>query len=84
MNFDGNKIICSTKKSVNSIKMFLQNHNEYDKLLIVIGPEGGLSEKEENYLVDNNFVQVSLGSRVMRVETVPLFLLSVINYEFME
>lgn len=84
VNFDGDKIICSTKKSVNSIKMFLQNHNEYDKLLIVIGPEGGLSEKEENYLVKNNFVQVSLGNRIMRVETVPLFLLSVINYEFME
>lgn len=84
VNFDGDKIICSTKKSVNSIKMFLQNHNEYDKLLIVIGPEGGLSEKEENYLVNNNFVQVSLGNRIMRVETVPLFLLSVINYEFME
>ena len=84
IEYDGLKVVCSTKKNVNSIKMFLQNHNEYDKLLLVIGPEGGLSTKEENYLVDNNFVPVTLGNRIMRVETVPLFVLSVINYEMME
>lgn len=84
VDFQGRKLVCSTKKDVNSIKMFLQNNIECDKLLIVIGPEGGLAEWEEEFLVKNNFSQVTLGSRIMRVETVPLFLLSVINYEMME
>lgn len=84
VNFDGQKLVCSTKKDVNNIKMFLQKHAFCDKLLLVIGPEGGLSEKEETYLVEHNFCQVTLGNRIMRVETVPLFLLSIINYEFME
>lgn len=83
-NFEGQKLVCSTKKDVNSIKMFLQKQIDCDKLLLVIGPEGGLSEKEETYLVNHDFHQVTLGNRIMRVETVPLFLLSIINYEFME
>lgn len=82
--FDGVKVVCSTKKDVNSIKMFLQKHMDCDKLLLVIGPEGGLSEKEECYLTENGFFPVTLGSRIMRVETVPLFVLSVLNYEMME
>lgn len=84
VNFEGQKIVCSTKKSVNNIKMFLQKHAFCDKLLIVIGPEGGLTNQEEEVLIKNGFSQVTLGQRIMRVETVPLFLLSIINYEFME
>ncbi len=84
VNFEGQKLVCSTKKDVNNIKMFLQKRTYCDKLLLVIGPEGGLSEKEETYLVEHDFHQVTLGNRIMRVETVPLFLLSIINYEFME
>lgn len=84
VNFEGQKIVCSTKKSVNNIKMFLQKHAFCDKLLIVIGPEGGLTNQEEEFLIKNGFSQVTLGQRIMRVETVPLFLLSIINYEFME
>lgn len=84
ISYNGTKIVCSTKKDVKNAKMFLQNYNYCDKLIIVIGPEGGLSEKEENYLVENGFIQISLGNRIMRVETVPLFVLSILNYENME
>ncbi len=84
INFKGQKIVCSTKKDVNNIKMFLQKHRYCDKLLLVIGPEGGLTNQEEEFLINNDFSQITLGDRIMRVETVPLFLLSIINYEFME
>ena len=83
-SYTGTKIVCSTKKYVKSAKMFLQNYKYCDKLIIVIGPEGGLSDKEENFLVENGFMQISLGNRIMRVETVPLFVLSILNYENME
>lgn len=81
---DGVKLVCSTVEKRNTIKMFLQSNKSYDKINIVIGPEGGLSLKEENYLRNIGFTPVSLGSRIMRVETVPLFILSVLNYEIME
>lgn len=37
--------------------------------LLVIGPEGGFSEKEANFLIDNGFKPVSLGKRILRAET---------------
>lgn len=83
-NIDGVKLVCSTKERKNTIKMFLQSHKTYDKIIIAIGPEGGLSLKEEEYLNSIGFLSVTLGNQIMRVETVPMFILSVINYENME
>lgn len=51
---------------------------------VVIGPEGGLEEQEEKRLEELEFIPITLGNRIMRVETVPLFMMSVINYEYME
>lgn len=81
---DGIKIVCSTIEKENNLKKFLTEHKNYDKIIIVVGPEGGISSKEEEYLVSEGFTRVSLGKRIMRVETVPIFILSALNYEFME
>lgn len=80
----GLKMVCSTKEKENTIKLFLQSHESYDKINIVVGPEGGISPKEEEYLNSIGFESVSLGENIMRVETVPLYILSVLNYENME
>lgn len=80
----GVKFVCSTREKQNNLKKFLNNHSNYDKMYIVVGPEGGLSEKEENELIEKGFEAVSLGNRIMRVETVPLFLLSILNFQNME
>lgn len=81
---DGLKVVCSTKEKKNSIKLFLQSHKTYDRINIVIGPEGGLAPKEEEYLNSIGFESITLGEQIMRVETVPMYILSVINYENME
>ena len=47
---------------------------------IFIGPEGGFTDKEEQSLLSNDFKPVSLGKRVMRVETAAMYVASVINY----
>ena len=80
---DGIKLVCSTKEKDNTIKKFLNNNKGYNKINIVIGPEGGISPKEEDYLNSIGFESVSLGNTIMRVETVPIYILSVINYENM-
>ena len=51
-----------------------------DNILIVIGPEGGISLKEEEYLKNNNFELVSFGNLVFRVETACIYIGSVLNY----
>ena len=83
-DLDGLKMVCSTVEKENLLKKFLTVHTNYDKINIVMGPEGGISPKEEEMLVNLGFERVSLGKRILRVETVPLFILSVLNYEFME
>lgn len=79
----GLKIVCSTKEKNNTIKKFLQSNKNYNRINIVIGPEGGLSPKEEEYLNSIGFNSISLGNNIMRVETVPIYIMSVINYENM-
>ena len=54
--------------------------DKYDKINIAIGPEGGFTKEEEKILVNLGFIKTSLGKLIMRVETVPLYILSVINY----
>ena len=80
----GLKLLCSTREKQKKLRFFLQSLKEYDKIIIVVGPEGGLSKEEEDRLIEGGFVPVSLGNRIMRVETVPLFFLSVLDYELME
>jgi len=78
------KLVCSVKQEGNLINKYLQTKDGCVKMLIVIGPEGGVSDKEESYLNDNDFTSVSLGSRVLRVETAAIYVASVINYSCME
>lgn len=85
LNFsDGVKLVCSTRENEKNIKNVMHNLNGCAKMYIVVGPEGGLSIDEENKLNSLGFVSVSLGKRIMRVETVPMYILSVLNYELME
>ena len=51
---------------------------------MIVGPEGGFEPNEEKSIINLGFIPVTLGNTIMRVETVPIFLLSVINYEYME
>ncbi len=78
------KIVCSTKeKSTNLAKIF-SNSLKCDSICVVIGPEGGLTSIEEKILNEKGFKSVSLGNRILRVETVPIFVLSILNYIYME
>ncbi len=84
LNYNGLKIVCSTKEKNNTIKKVLKNNLKCDTIVMVIGPEGGLTEKEEENLKNMGFELVTLGKNILRVETVPIYLLSILNYELME
>jgi 16S rRNA (uracil1498-N3)-methyltransferase len=45
-------------------------------LIVLSGPEGGLTHDEESAAVARGFVRVSLGPRVLRADTAPLALLA--------
>ncbi|WEG14224.1 16S rRNA (uracil(1498)-N(3))-methyltransferase [Pullulanibacillus sp. KACC 23026] len=53
-----------------------------ESLLVVIGPEGGLSSNEVNELTQNGFSCAGLGPRILRTETASLYVLAALSYHF--
>lgn len=77
----GVNILCSLDKDdVNSIVNVLTHDNWDDTINLVFGPEGGLSKIEEDILVEKGYTKTSLGSDVLRTETVPLMIASIVKY----
>ena len=75
------KLTCSTKENEKTIKNVLQNSTNCDRIIIVVGPEGGLTASEEEKLEKNGFIPVTLGNLILRTETVPIYIMSLVNYE---
>ena len=68
------------KKELSHLKEQLQEEGKIN-IAVVIGPEGGLVEKDVELLKQNGAKIVTLGNRILRTETVALNMLSVIRYE---
>lgn len=60
----------------------VKNITDQQKVLIVFGPEGGLSRNEAETLTTAGFLPIALGPRILRTETAPLYFLSAVSYEF--
>lgn len=50
-------------------------------ILVIVGPEGGFSEKEIELIESTKAKTMSFGKRVLRTETAPLYAMSVLAYE---
>ncbi|MEK4028759.1 MULTISPECIES: 16S rRNA (uracil(1498)-N(3))-methyltransferase [Bacillaceae] len=72
----------SKKGEKTAFHHLLSNMQQGDELLIVFGPEGGISEQEAEELKSNGFIPCGLGPRILRTETAPLYALSAISYHF--
>lgn len=77
------KLLCTVNELSMNIKKVLQNNHGYDKIIIVVGPEGGFSKEEEDKLIEAGYISTSLGDLVLRTETASLYIMSIINYYFM-
>lgn len=78
--------ICDEEEAKKSERLRFADHLKtvYDKksILIVFGPEGGLEREEVEKLVENGAVATTLGPRILRAETAPLYALAALSYEF--
>jgi len=54
-------------------------HLEVPAVVVLVGPEGGWTKKEEEQAVEKGFEAVSLGSRILRSETAALAILAAIS-----
>ena len=79
---DINIIAYEEESTNNQSTLFnLLNNDLTNKTInIVVGPEGGFSIKEVEYLVNKGYTRVSLGKRILRSETACLDLISKIAF----
>ena len=74
------KFVCSTRNEQNLVNNYLQKQEDYATMIFVIGPEGGISPREEDLLEDYGYIPITLGNRIMRVETAAIYIASIINF----
>lgn len=74
------KFVASTKEKSKMLNYYLQNMNNYAKIILVVGPEGGISDREESILNDNGFESISFGNLIFRVETAAIYAASIFNF----
>ncbi len=74
------KLVASTKEKDKLLNNYLQRVEDCAKIIMVIGPEGGISSNEENYLLENGYSPVSFGNLIFRVETAAIYAGAVINF----
>ena len=50
------------------------------RLLVLVGPEGGIDQTEVAHLTSAGFLSIGLGPRILRTETAPIYILSALSY----
>ena len=75
-------IVAYEDEKTKTIKDILSKNKNISRIAIVVGPEGGIDKEEIKPLLENGAIAVSLGKRILRTETAPLAMLSMIMYEF--
>ena len=73
-------IFCNEREKETTLKDVLTS-SDAKEISVIIGSEGGFSEKEAEYIKENGAKSVTLGKRILRCETAPTFVLSIISYE---
>ncbi len=74
------KLVASTKEKNKMFNYYLQKINNCAKIIVVIGPEGGISDGEEELLNSLGYDSVSFGNLIFRVETAVIYVASIFNF----
>ncbi len=73
-------IFCNEREKDITLKSVLAGTGA-KTISVIIGSEGGFSEKEAEYISAMGAKSITLGNRILRCETAPTFVLSAISYE---
>ncbi|MBO4972931.1 MAG: 16S rRNA (uracil(1498)-N(3))-methyltransferase [Clostridia bacterium] len=76
-------LFCYENEDDNSIAdLFARQDLSGKRIAIIIGSEGGFSEKEARILEQAGALSVSLGQRILRCESAGMFVLSALSFAF--
>ncbi len=66
----------------NRLKAVFRNKDDgIKRLAVLIGPEGGFSEKEIESAKEKGFISVSMGDLILRAETAAITIIGILQYE---
>lgn len=75
-------LFCWELEKITTVREVLTAH-EISNVVVLIGPEGGFSEREVSAIKSAGGVSASLGSRILKTDTAAVSVLAMINYERM-
>ena len=75
-------LFCHPSEGCRSLAAIFAAHPDVHRIAIVVGSEGGFSEEEVARAEAEGLIPTSLGPRVLRCETAPMYLLSAISYAY--
>lgn len=79
------KMLAFTERSANhNLRQYLEKNpiKKNQKILVIIGPEGGFSQKEFEFFEQNAISTLSLGELILKAETAVVVALGNIIYEY--
>lgn len=74
-------LLCYENEDGKTIKDAISNASDVKSISIIVGAEGGFSSEEVSEAAEAGCLSISLGNRILRCETAPLFALTAISYE---
>jgi 16S rRNA (uracil1498-N3)-methyltransferase len=76
------KLLFWEQEGTQDLKRVIRAAPPSNKVILIIGPEGGLGRAETSFAVDAGFVSISLGRRILRAETAAIVSVGIIQYEW--
>ena len=77
-------IVFAERSTEKSLKTYLSENpiRKGEKVLVIIGPEGGFSEREFDYFKEKNLPLITLGDLILKADTAVITALGDIIYEY--
>ncbi len=63
------------------MKELIEGHRDDVSSMVIVGPEGGWDESDRQLLREQGVPAVNLRARILRAETAPVTILSILQYE---
>lgn len=76
------RLILSESEHDTQLKQLLANNANPASIIVAIGPEGGFDPLEYHHFEKHGFQSVSLGSRILRTETVTIAIMAILQYMY--
>jgi 16S rRNA (uracil1498-N3)-methyltransferase len=78
------KIVCWEEEQERGLRQVLDKRVGQSPVVLLIGPEGGLTPEEVAVARSCGFISVNLGQRLLRTETAAIAVTSIVRYSFGE